>query len=107
MSCPASGEWKAVPAGWTSPEQGYWCDEETGRATLTAIRTYKEESLAWRKAYTDLKSEFITTQKEMSDRLDALEQAFAEEKTSLVQKSRRDVLIWGIVACGVGYLAGR
>jgi len=43
----------------------------------------------------------------MSERLDALEQAFAKEKTALVQKGRRDVLIWGIVACGVGYLAGR
>ena len=96
-----------MPAGWTSPEQGYWCDENTGRKTLEAIRVYKEESSAWRKAYTDLKAELVTSQKEMSERLDALEQAFAKEKTALVQKGRRDILIWGIVACGVGYLAGR
>lgn len=103
MSCPVSAEWKAVPAGWTSDEPGYWCNEQDGRDTLTAIRTYKQQAQAWESAYNELLTEVRTSNEAFALKLKQLEDSFNSER----RVNQRNMLIYSLVAFGIGFVAGR
>lgn len=80
MSLPASGAWQYVPRGWTTPDAGYFGTEQDGRDTLEALRTYRESSEAWEKAYNALHGEFGTLRAELNLKFAALEKSLNAER---------------------------
>ena len=80
MSLPASGAWQYVPRGWTAPDAGYWGTEQDGRDTLEALRTYRESSEAWEKAYNALHGEFDTLRLELDEKFASLKDSLNLER---------------------------
>lgn len=78
-SLPASA-WTYVPAGWTATEPGYWGTEQDGRDTLQALRTYRESSEAWEKAYNALHGEFDTLRLELDEKFASLKDSLDLER---------------------------
>ena len=107
---PAAGEWKRVPAGWIAPEAGYWGTIEDGRDLLEAAETYYQENERWQAAYTDLRTEFLTTAEELKAQMANLEAQFSAERQAWkaeVDRGRSNAVLWMILAGAVGYAAGR
>ena len=107
MSC---GEWKTVPQGWTTPEPGVWGDLETARDTAAALQSRRKERDAWRAAGQDLRRELVTSAEENARRLDALERQISEERAAWraeVRKAKGTVLLWAVLAGGIGFAVGR
>lgn len=87
-SLPASA-WTYVPAGWTATEPGYWGTEQDGRDTLEAIRTYREERDAWRKAFEAAQDENRAFQEKMEQRFTALEESLEAERAAWKREIRK------------------
>ena len=101
MSLPASGAWQYVPRGWTAPDAGYWGTEQDGRDTLEALRTYRESSEAWEKAYNALHGEFDTLRAELDTKFATLEKSLDKEREAWkgeVRKAKGPG--WGVFAGG-------
>lgn len=106
----ACGEWKTVPAGWTTPEPGVWGDMSTARDTAAALTSRREEAKAWKVAVQDLRKELVTSAEENARRLDVLEKQFATERAawrSETRKAKGTALLWVILAGGLGFAMGR
>ena len=88
MSLPASAAWQYVPGGWTTPDAGYFGTEQDGRDTLEALRTYRESSEAWEKAYNALHGEFDTLRAEL-DMFATLEKSLDKEREGRARSGRR------------------
>jgi hypothetical protein len=87
---------------------------EDGRDALAALQTYRQTSERWKAAYSDLRTEFITSNEEIKNRMaDFAAQLNGEREAwkAEIKRSRANALIWIIVAGGVGgavgYAAGR
>jgi len=103
MSCPSFASWKAVPAGWTSKEPGYWCTEQDARDTLAMVRTYRQQAQAWEGAYNELLTEVRTSNEAFAVKLKALEDSINSDR----MVNRRNTVLFAIVAFGIGFAAGR
>jgi hypothetical protein len=110
LSSSSFAEWKLVPEGWTTTEPGYFGTLEDGRDTLTALQTYRQTSERWKAAYSDLRTEFITTTDDIKKQVTALEEQINNERRAWkaeVVRGRTNNLIWFFIAGGIGYAAGR
>ena len=88
-SSPASAAWTYIPAGWTATEPGYWGTEQDGRDTLEALRTYREERDAWRKAFEDARDENRAFQERMEQRFSDLEKSLETERAAWKREIRK------------------
>jgi hypothetical protein len=88
-SSPASAAWTLVPAGWQSSEPGYWGDEATGRDTLEALRTYREERDAWKQAFESVRDENQIFQEKMEQRFSGLEESLEKERAAWKREIRK------------------
>jgi hypothetical protein len=99
-----------VPEGWTTTEQGYFGTLPDGRDTLAALQTYRQTSERWKAAYSDLRTEFLTTAENLREQMAALEKQINNERRAWkaeVVRSRTNNLLWIILAGGIGYAVGR
>jgi hypothetical protein len=99
-----------VPSGWTSSEPGYFGNLQDGRDTLAAIQTYRKTSERWKAAYTDLRTEFLTTTEDIRKQVVALEEQINTERKawkSEIVRSRTNNLLWIVLAGGIGYAVGK
>jgi hypothetical protein len=99
-----------VPEGWTTTEPGYFGTLQDGRDTLAALQTYRQTSERWKAAYSDLRTEFLTTTEDIKAQMAKMEtQINAERKAwrAEIVRSRTNMLLWIAVAGGIGYAAGR
>jgi hypothetical protein len=110
MSSPAFGDWKLVPGGWTTTEPGYFGTLEDGRDTLAALQTYRQTSERWKAAYSDLRTEFLTTTEDIRKQMLSLEEQINGERRAWkaeIVRSRTNNLLWIVVAGSIGYAVGR
>jgi hypothetical protein len=108
-NCPSSAEWRPVPAGWTATEPGYFGTLEDGRDTLAALQTYRQTSERWKAAYSDLRTEFLTTTGDIKAQMsDLAEQLNGERKAwkAEIARGRTNNWIWAVIAGGLGFLTG-
>ena len=111
--CPSlsySAEVTHVPAGWITPEQGYFLTEQAGRDVLSALQSRREESEAWQSAYSDLRTEFLTTSSELREQIMAVQDSISEERKAWqaeLRQARGQNILWLLVAVGAGYAVGR
>ena len=99
-----------MPQGWTTPEPGVWGDMDTARDTAATLQSRRKERDAWRAAVQDLRRELVTSAEENIRRLDALERQLSEERAvwrAEVRKAKGTVLLWAVLAGGIGFAAGR
>jgi nucleoside 2-deoxyribosyltransferase len=99
-----------VPEGWTATEPGYFGSLQDGRDTLTALQTYRQTSERWKAAYSDLRTEFLTTTEDIKKQMAALEGQLNNERKAWkaeIVRSRTNNLLWIVLAGGIGYVAGR
>jgi len=105
-----SAEVSYVPAGWTTPVQGYFLEEAAGRDVLVALQSRRETSERWEAAYTDLSSEFKTTTDQLRVEVTELNEQFRRERNAWRAEVSRQK-IWNIaspvIAVGVGIAIGR
>ncbi|ADE57221.1 hypothetical protein [Aminobacterium colombiense] len=109
MSSQSFGAWEYVPAGWTTPEAGFWGNEADGRDTLTAIRAYRIESQAWEKAYENLRGEILSYQESTKEQLEDLKKQLDAERNAWKKEMQSDQAknrLYILLALGVGYMAG-
>jgi hypothetical protein len=109
LNSPCFADWQTVPAGWTATEPGYFGTLADGRDTLAALQTYRETSERWKAAYSDLRTEFITTTEEINKKMGQMQEQINNERKAWraeVKKSRADNSLWGAVGIIVGLLAG-
>ena len=92
-----------LPAGTSSSEDGYWCSEQDARDTLAMVRTYKAQAKAWESAYNELLTEVRTSNEAFALKLKQLEDSINAER----RVNRRNMVLYAIVAFGVGFVAGR
>jgi hypothetical protein len=102
----ARADWQTVPAGWTATEPGYFGTIADGRDTLAALQTYRETSERWKAAYSDLRTEFITSTEEINKKIAGLEEQLNNERKAWQAEANKNP-IWGAVGIIVGLLAGR
>lgn len=110
LSCPSFADWKLVPAGWTTEEQGYFGTLQDGRDTLAALQTYRQTSERWKAAYSDLRTEFLTTTEDIKRQMVDLQGQLNNERKAWkaeIVRSRTNTLLWVVLAGGLGYAAGR
>jgi hypothetical protein len=99
-----------VPENWTTTEAGYFGTLEDGRDTLAALQTYRQTSERWKAAYSDLRTEFITSNEDIKKQMKALENQLNNERKawkSEIVRSRTNNLIWIALAGGIGYAIGK
>ena len=87
-SSPASA-WTYIPAGWTATEPGYWGSEQDGQDTLEALRTYREERDAWKRAFEDARDENRAFQERMEQRFSDLEKFLETERAGWKREVRK------------------
>ena len=68
----AYGEWRLVPKGYITEEAGYFGNQSDMAEAVTALQSRREERDHWRAAYSDLRTEFITTTEEQNKKLAVL-----------------------------------
>jgi hypothetical protein len=110
LNSPCFGEWKLVPENWTATEPGYFGSLQDGRDTLAAIQTYRQTSERWKAAYTDLRTEFLTTTEDIKRQMTALEGQINVERKAWraeIVRSRTNNWVWIVLAGGIGYAVGR
>ena len=103
-----------VPEGWTATEPGYFGTLEDGRDTLAALQTYRETSERWKAAYSDLRTEFLTSNEDVQKRFDALAGQLNNERKAWKEAWKAESVrwrvknwVWLIVGGGIGFAAGR
>jgi hypothetical protein len=110
LNSPCFAAWILVPEGWTATEPGYFGSLQDGRDTLAALQTYRQTSERWKAAYSDLRTEFMTTTEDIKKQMTALEEQLNSERKAWkaeIVKGRTHNLIWIAVAGGIGYALGR
>lgn len=83
---------------------------DTARDTAATLQSRRKERDAWRAAVQDLRRELVTSAEENARRLDALERQLSEERAvwrAEVRKAKGTVLLWAVLAGGIGFAAGR
>jgi F0F1-type ATP synthase membrane subunit b/b' len=95
-----------VPAGYTTPSEGYYGTVQDGRDTLEALAVRREERDAWRAAYQDLRAELASTTEEMRGKLAKLETQINAERQASRAAARRNVVTLLLVGAGA-YIVGR
>jgi hypothetical protein len=103
-----------VPLGWTATEPGYFGTLEDGRDTLAALQTYRQTSERWKAAYSDLRTEFLTTTEDIKKQMTALEEQINSEREAWKKEVAKAETkgfwstFWTILgAGGLGYAVGR
>ena len=99
-----------IPAGWTAPVQGYFLEEQAGRDVLSALQSRRETSERWEAAYTDLRTEFLTTADELKGQIKAIEDNINAERTawrSEVRRARTGGWVWAAAGVLAGYFVGK
>ena len=110
LGAPARSEWQLVPAGWTATEPGYFGTLDDGRDTLAALQTYRETAERWQAAYSDLRTEFITSTNQIKSQMaDLANQLNSERKARKTENERGwwKELLRAVVFGGIGYAVGR
>jgi hypothetical protein len=77
---------------------------------LAALQTYRQTSERWKAAYSDLRTEFLTTTEDIKKQMTALEGQLNNERKAWkaeIVRSRTNNLLWIVLAGGIGYAAGR
>jgi hypothetical protein len=77
---------------------------------LTALQTHRKTSERWKAAYTDLRTEFLTTTGDIKKQMAELEKQIDGERKAWkaeIVRSRTNNLLWIVLAGGIGYAAGR
>lgn len=73
------------------------------------VQTYRGQAESWEKAFTDIKEEMITTQNQLSERLNKLEDSFNLERKAYkaeIKRERGKIWVWGILFAGAGFAIG-
>lgn len=103
-NCSASALWQPVVKGWIATEDGYFGNYEDGADTFGALKTYREERDAWKKAFFDLKGEMDTgleaLRNEFKTDMAKLNEAIETERTGWKREVRK------AKAPGFGIFAG-
>ena len=110
LSLPSFAEWKAVPEGYTTTEPGYFGTLQDGRDTLAALQTHRQTSERWKAAYSDLRTEFLTTTEDIQKQMKALETQINNERKAWkaeIARGKTNTLLWIAVAGGIGYAIGK
>ena len=105
-----SAEVTHVPAGWTTPSQGYFLEEQAGRDVLAALQSRRRTSEQWEAAYSDLRTEFLTTTDTLKEQIKAIEDNINDERKAWraeVNRARWGWVLPALVAGGLGYAVGR
>jgi hypothetical protein len=77
---------------------------------LAAIQTYRQTGERWRAAYSDLRTEFLTTTEDIKKQMTTLETQLNNERKAWkaeIAGGWAKNLLWIILAGGIGYAAGR
>ena len=107
-SYPSIADWRLVPQGWITDQQGYFGSLDDGRDTLSAIQTYRFLSEKWSSAYESQNKLFMTNLNETKTQLSELERQINSERkawSTEVKRNRSNNFILMLVVVGVGALA--
>jgi hypothetical protein len=74
------------------------------------VQTYRQTSERWEAAYSDLRTEFLTTAGGLKQQMAALEEQINNERQAWkaeVSRSRANMILWIAAVGAAGYLVGR
>ncbi|GHV34409.1 hypothetical protein FACS1894187_04900 [Synergistales bacterium] len=74
------------------------------------IQTYRQTGERWKAAYSDLRTEFLTTADDLKKQMAELNEQFGNERAAWKKeaaRSRTSNILWIIVAGVAGYAVGR
>jgi hypothetical protein len=77
---------------------------------LAAVQTYRQTSERWKAAYSDLRTEFLTTTEGIKKQMAALESQLNDERKAWkaeIVRGKTNNLLWIVLAGGIGYAVGR
>ena len=95
-----------VPAGWTSPIEGYFLNELALRGLTGAARTYRLERDAWEQAYGELFDMSAAFQAETQERILGLNEQLDAERSAWGKEVRRARSFGFGVFAGAGIVPG-
>lgn len=106
MSWASSGQTNDViyvPVGYTTTYTGYLFTEQSGRETLVALRTYRQERDIWEQGYNDLFNEHTSYREKAEKELLSLEQVVQQERSAWERELKKKSNLGLGVFAGVAY----